>query len=178
MHTHMKHTQTLPYSSIALHSKEMSCDNTAYYTYNASKSFTRTVKSNWGEITFTPGPSRPHHIPQETPKEGSTMPDLQLPEAFFFLGILPQSVWSHWVSQRHNSLISVRVTLKFLGNLDISLLCASDWKKKVYPHLLFSLLCSNKYPPSEHSPDPPLTRRKTWCTCGGNENTLNLEPCS
>lgn len=126
--THVKHTQTLPYNSIALNSKEMSSNNTAYYTYNASKSFTRTLKSNWGKITFMPGPSRPHRIPQETLKGGSMMPDLQLPEAFFFLGILPQSVWSHWVSQRHNSLISVRATLMFLGNVDISLLYASGWK--------------------------------------------------
>lgn len=137
-HNHGKHKnrwnpQTLPCRSPALHSKEMShvtLTHVADYTYNATKSFTTTLKSNWGDITFMPGPLRPHRIPQETLEGGSTMPTLQLSEAVLFLGILPPPLWSHWESQKHNSLIYVRATSKFPRNLDNILLWASDWKKK------------------------------------------------
>lgn len=159
----------MPPSSLACHPNKMSHTSVAYCAYSPPKKLYKNVNKAikeklhsglipWDFSTF-------HRRQQE---KGQWCQICSCQKHFFFLGILPQSVWSHWVSWRHNSLISLRATLKFLGNLDLPLLCPSDYKT-IQKKTLFSS--------SENIPDPPLTNRKAWCSCGGNENTLNSQPC-
>lgn len=187
LHAH-KHTwnicKTLPYSSTALRSEDVSPNNIVMFTMHrkALQQHKKALRKNYIHVwPLEKPPCFTEDIrdqekqltwaaePWFWAKGGLTVPNLQLPEGFFFLGILPLSVWSQWVSQRHNSLISARATLIFRENgLFLCFALVTNKKKKTLHYFLCSfpintLLLSTVLIPhwQGEKPDAPAVEKKT-----------------